>query len=186
MEKLMFTKVREVKSPNRANSGDAGIDFYVPQLNIRAIESIEVNRVMLEKEYLEFIPRKGEEGISDLKVIMKPGSRLLIPSGIRVLIDPMESMLMVANKSGVSTKLGLIYTAEIIDSPYTGEVHIGILNPGPEPVSIPLKTNMKIIQLIHVPIILSTPVEVTYEQYITLAENWGTRGSNGFGSSDNK
>lgn len=186
MKPLLFTKVRTVKSPNRANNGDAGIDFYVPKLNIGAIESIEINRVMLERGYLEFCPQKGEEGLSDLKVIMKPGSRLLIPSGIRVLIDPMESMLMVANKSGVSTQLGLIYTAEIIDSPYVGEIHIGILNPGTEPVSIPLKTNMKIIQLIHVPIILSTPVEVTYDQYIALADNWGTRGTKGFGSSDNK
>lgn len=183
MKPLLFTKVRTVKSPNRANNGDAGIDFYVPKLNPEDIELIGINKTMLNGGYLEF---SDEKNTSDLEVIMKPGSRLLIPSGIRVLIDPMESMLMVANKSGVSTKLGLIYTAEIIDSPYTGEVHIGILNPGPESVSIPLQTNMKIIQLIHVPIILSTPVEVTYEQYITLAENWGTRGTKGFGSSDNK
>ena len=30
---------------------------------------------------------------------------------------------MAANKSGISTKQGLIYTAEIVDSPYTGEIH---------------------------------------------------------------
>lgn len=183
MKPLLFTKVRTVKSPNRANNGDAGIDFYVPQLNREDIELIGINKTMLNGGYLEF---SNEKDTSDIEVIMKPGSRLLIPSGIRALIEPMNSMLMVANKSGVSTQLGLIYTAEIVDSPYVGEIHIGILNPGPKPVSIPLKTNMKIIQLIHVPIILSTPVEVTYDQYITLAENWGTRGTKGFGSSDNK
>lgn len=33
---------------------------------------------------------------------------------------------MAANKSGVATKDGLTFTAEIVDSPYTGEMHIGI------------------------------------------------------------
>ena len=33
MVQLEFTKIREVKSPNRANDGDAGLDFYIPQLS---------------------------------------------------------------------------------------------------------------------------------------------------------
>lgn len=182
MENLLFTRVRDVKSPNRANCGDAGIDFYVPKLTEEDIESIHVNREMLDKGYMMYEKSKNDS----LVLLLKPGARVLIPSGVRVLIDPKESMLMVANKSGISTKTGLVFTAEIIDSPYTGEVHIGLFNSSPDIVVIPLTTGMKIIQLIHVPIILSTPVEVTYEQYITLAENWGTRGTKGFGSSDNK
>ena len=30
MNKIRFTKVRDVKSPSRGNVGDAGIDFYTP------------------------------------------------------------------------------------------------------------------------------------------------------------
>ena len=32
MVQLEFTKIRDVKSPNRANDGDAGLDFYIPNL----------------------------------------------------------------------------------------------------------------------------------------------------------
>lgn len=182
MENLLFTRVRDVKSPNRANYGDAGIDFYVPKLTKEDIEAIHVNKEMLDKGYMMYEKSKNDS----LVLLLKPGARVLIPSGVRVLIDPKESMLMVANKSGISTKTGLVYTAEIIDSPYTGEVHIGVFNSSPDIVGIPLTTGMKIIQMIHLPIILSTPVEITKDQYESLANGWGTRGSNGFGSTDNK
>ena len=95
-------------------------------------------------------------------------------------------MLMAANKSGVATKYGLTYTAEIVDSPYTGELHIGIQNASTEPVYVPLWEDKKIMQFVHVPIILSTPTEITNEEYEEKAKNWGTRGDKGFGAHDNK
>lgn len=189
MEKLMFTKVREVKSPNRANSGDAGIDFYIPYLTIEEILQVGesgnskkgINRFMYDKGQLSFISTP-----TTIIVKLRPGARLLIPSGVRVLIDPKESMLMAANKSGVATQTGLIYTAQVVDSPYIGEVHIGILNTSNEEVQVSLTDGTKIMQFIHVPVILSTPIEITNAQYESLAKDWGTRGSNGFGSTDNK
>jgi hypothetical protein len=33
MSKVYFTKVRDVKTPNRANQHDAGTDFFVPFYN---------------------------------------------------------------------------------------------------------------------------------------------------------
>ena len=93
---------------------------------------------------------------------------------------------MAANKSGVATKSGLLYTAEIIDSPYTGEMHIGIFNSSAQKQTIPLTEGKKIMQFIHVPIILSTPVEIPNDLYEAKAEDWGSRGSNGVGSSDNQ
>ena len=95
-------------------------------------------------------------------------------------------MLMAANKSGIATKEGLSFTAEIVDSPYTGEMHIGIHNGSPEEVCIPLNQGKKIMQFVHVPIILSTPVEITNEEYEEKAKNWSTRGDKGFGAHDNK
>lgn len=190
MEKLLFTKVREVKSPNRANSGDAGIDFYIPYLTVEEILQVGesgnskkgINRFMYDRGQLSFISNP----YTPMSAILKPGARLLIPSGVRVLIDPKESMLMAANKSGVATQTGLIYTAQVVDSPYIGEVHIGILNTSNEEVQVSLTNKTKIMQFIHVPVILSTPVEITNDQYESLAKDWGTRGSNGFGSTDNK
>ena len=191
MVQLEFTKIREVKSPNRANDGDAGLDFYIPQLSDQDILKVGekgendfsgINRKMFGKDYIKL---KGL-GTEDVYVVIKPGGRLLIPSGIKVLINPKESMLMAANKSGIATKEGLSFTAEIVDSPYTGEMHIGIHNGSTEEVWIPLNQNKKIMQFIHVPIILSNPVEITNEEYDEKAKNLGTRGDKGFGAHDNK
>lgn len=191
MVQLEFTKIREVKSPNRANDGDAGLDFYIPKLTVEDILKVGekherdftgINRKMYGRGNLKFkvIETDG------LCVVVNPGGRILIPSGIKVLINPKESMLMAANKSGVATKDGLTFTAEIVDSPYTGEMHIGIQNASNEPVYIPLWEDKKIMQFVHVPIILSTPKEITNEEYEEKAKNWGTRGDKGFGAHDNK
>lgn len=191
MVQLEFTKIREVKSPNRANDGDAGLDFYIPKLTTDDLLKVGekhdkdftgINRKMLGLGNIKFkcIDNPG------LCVEISPGGRVLIPSGIKVLINPKESMLMAANKSGVATKDGLTFTAEIVDSPYTGELHIGIQNASTEPVYVPLREDKKIMQFVHVPIILSTPVEITNEEYEEKAKNWGTRGDRGFGAHDNK
>lgn len=191
MVKLEFTKIRDVKSPNRANDGDAGLDFYIPKLTMDEIlevgekpntNSPGVNRQMYIRGNLRF------SGIctDKLCVIVNPGGRILIPSGIKVLINPKESMLMAANKSGVATKDGLTFTAEVVDSPYTGEMHIGIQNATNDSVYIPLNEYKKIMQFVHVPIILSDPVEITNEEYDEKAKDWGTRGDKGFGAHDNK
>lgn len=191
MVQLEFTKIREVKSPNRANDGDAGLDFYIPKLTCDDIlrvgenslsDLVGVNRSMYMRGDLRF----SYIGTDKLCVVINPGGRILIPSGIKVLINPKESMLMAANKSGVATKEGLTFTAEIVDSPYTGEMHIGIQNASNEPVYIPIQEDKKIMQFVHVPIILSTPVEITKEEYEEKAKNWGTRGDKGFGAHDNK
>jgi dUTPase len=191
MVQLEFTKIRDVKSPNRANEGDAGLDFYIPKLTIDDILKVGekhekdftgINRKMFGCGNIKF---KGID-TNGLCIALNPGGRILIPSGIKVLINPRESMLMAANKSGVATKDGLTFTAEIVDSPYTGEMHIGIQNASTEPVYIPLREDKKIMQFIHVPIILSTPVEITNEEYEEKAKNWGTRGDKGFGAHDNK
>lgn len=191
MVQLEFTKIREVKSPNRANDGDAGLDFYIPKLTTDDLLKVGekhdkdftgINRKMLGLGNIKFkdIDNPG------LCVEISPGGRVLIPSGIKVLINPKESMLMAANKSGVATKDGLTFTAEIVDSPYTGELHIGIQNASTEPVYVPLREDKKIMQFVHVPIILSTPTEITNEEYEEKAKNWGTRGDKGFGAHDNK
>ena len=180
---LLYTKVRNVKSPNRANEGDAGLDFYVPILTGEDIRAVPQNMDQMHAGNLRF---KYSDNDEICCVSLTPGGRVLIPSGIRVLIEPKDSMLMAANKSGVATKTGLLYTAEIIDSPYTGEMHIGIFNSSPQKQTISLTEGKKIMQFIHVPIILSNPVEIPNDLYEAKAKDWGSRGSNGFGSSDNK
>ena len=168
MNRLRFTKVREVISPTRANDGDAGLDFYMPT-NLEAVN------------YHGDICIRYKDGFIT-SIDIAPHTRVLIPSGIRILLEPKESMLTAANKSGIASKKGLIYSAQIVDSPYTGELHIGIINTGETVETI--EAGKKLMQFIHVPIYLTQPEEISFSEYEELANDWGTRGSNGFGSSD--
>lgn len=192
---IRYTRVRKVKPLARANSGDAGLDFFFP-------EDLTVNQ-LLEKQAEQVLNTYGLEftvgkdtwvhglGQNDPlylydqpidAVTIRPHARILIPSGIRVLLEPKQSMFMAANKSGVCTKKGLIFGAEIVDSPYTGEVHISLINTSNSNVT--LKPGEKIVQFIHVPIFDTEPEEIPQQLYEDMAKNWGTRGDKGFGSSD--
>lgn len=174
--RIRFTKVRDVKSPTRANEGDAGIDFYVPvNLNEKDLRECNVRE--------SFFGLTINDGIVQL-INLPPHERIVIPSGIRVLMEPKYSALIAANKSGVATKKGLIFTAEVVDSPYVGEIHIAVVNTSNTPKEI--KAGDKLMQFIHTPVYLTKPEEISYSEYLSEAEYWGTRGENWQGSSDNK
>lgn len=184
MNRLRFIKVRDVKSPSRGNEGDAGLDFYVPE-DLTIQDLVEANPQLI---FYSEIPEPGKVSLeynfkNQVQCIhICSFTRILIPSGIRCLLEPRDSMLMAANKSGISTKKGLIYTAEIVDSPYTGEIHIGIYNTSHKFQVIEAGT--KLVQFIHVPIYLTEPEEVIKEEFDEDALTWGTRGNNGFGSTN--
>jgi dUTPase len=181
MNRIRFVKVRDVESPKRSNSSDAGLDFYIPR-DITRDELKEVNKKSGQFKAIRFYGIKmGSKQIVDF-IQLAPHSRVLIPSGIKVLIEPNNSALIAANKSGVSTNKGLIFTAEVVDSTYTGEMHLGILNTTDKLVNIDFGT--KIIQFIHTPVYLTQPEEITLEEYNKEAEGWSDRGSRGFGSYD--
>lgn len=195
MTRLRFTKIREVKTPTRGNEGDAGIDFYIPSnLTIEdfrmANDKVKAITIDLTDSVVPYEERAVLLGTNlNLKghitsIYLKPFSRVIIPSGIRLLIEPKESMLMAANKSGISTKYGLLYTAEIVDSPYTGELHIGLINPTSTTVEIEL--TKAALQFIHMPILPTKLEEISKDEYNSEASEWGTRGSGWQGSTDNK
>jgi len=99
---MKFTKIRDVKSPKRANSTDAGIDFFIPN------DWDDIDMIGGEKTIL-------------------PCDSVLIPSGVKV--DVPEGYALVAfNKSGVATKKGLQVGACVVDCGYQGEVHFHLTN----------------------------------------------------------
>lgn len=179
MNRFRFIKVREVVSPNRANPNDAGLDFYVPT-NLTS-EDIHSKNEFDSGGYDLDIPF-SEDFVRH--IALQPGHRILIPSGIKGLLEPPASMLMAANKSGIATKKGLIFTAEIVDSPYVGEIHIGVYNTSQEAQVI--EAGQKLVQFIHVPIYITEPEEIQQEEFYTESQMWGSRGGNGFGSSGSK
>ena len=109
---------------------------------------------------------------------LAPGEALRIKSGIKVNV-PQGYALIAFNKSGISTKLGLIVGACVIDSGYQGEISIHIINTSNK--SIWILPDMKIVQYILVPIAESIPEEVEENKLFPYTS---TRKSGGFGSTN--
>ena len=166
---VKFTLTRNVKSPNRGTAEAAGIDFFIPYFDDKFLKDL------IKKNPAQNVRYEIEE--DNLLMTLMPNTRLLIPSGVRVSIDP-QTALIAANKSGVSTKKGLVFTAQVVDSDYDGEMHIGVANISDKPVTI--KTGEKLMQFVHTPILLSNLLWVD-ESIITADHQDSARGDRGFG-----
>lgn len=189
-KKIFFTKLGEVKSPVRAFPTSAGIDFFMPKIDEGLIKDL------LHKNPRPFGNIKQgvnpENNAVTYELIIYPGQRVIIPSRIKVwFMDDTPSALIAANKSGLASKKGIQFTAQVIDQEYSGEIHLGIMNTGDDLVSF--KEGDKVIQFIHTPIFTSDLVELHNESYDWAVKEWEsffslgeTRGSNGFGSTDSK
>lgn len=229
---IKFLKTRNVLSPTRSYEFDAGIDFYVPKFEANFIKnlkeknsdmfsklssenditfssvsfSIEDNKSKSKVEYdlsdkndsvIKFDEKTGKNYF-----LLSPHSRILIPSGIQSRMEKPGRALIAANKSGVASKSGLIFSAQVVDYTYQGEIHIGIINTSLKVVRI--YEDMKLIQFLETPIFNST-IEIvdglklndtvdglklkdTLEGQQTIAAFYkglqDDRGEEGFGSSD--
>ena len=176
---MKFTKVREVRSPERANQGDAGIDFFIPYFTVDFINALfkanSSNKIylMYQLDDIDLTP-------GDMVIVLMPHSRILIPSGIHVKLDP-GTMMDAKNKSGVAHKLGLDIMAQLVDESYQGEVHLSINNTSNYPVF--LKEGMKLIQFV-----ISKYESSQLKHIADLKELYdghdSSRGDGGFGSSN--
>lgn len=108
-------------------------------------------------------------------ITLKPGESVLIPSGI-VADVPDGHALIAFNKSGVATKQGLIVGAQVIDSDYTGEWHVHMVNASDKEQTI--KRGQKIVQFLLLPVNMTEPIEVVDE----LPSKATERGDGAFGS----
>ena len=174
MSTVKFLKVRDVKSPLRGTNEAAGIDFFVPNYNEQ-----------FEKDFKEKNPSikcEVNNYTADMIIWLSPGERVLIPSGIHTWMEP-GTALIAANKSGVATKKGLVFGAQVVDSDYAGEVHISVINTSNTFVKI--ETGDKLIQFIHTPVLLSPVEEVDRASYDFLHDK-SQRGAGGFGSTGTK
>ncbi len=110
----------------------------------------------------------------DGELVLRPGERLLVPTGIVLEIPPgWEGQ--VRPRSGLALRhgLGLVNAPGTIDSDYRGEVGVILINLGDAPVS--LKRGDRIAQLV-----ISRVEPIEWEEADTL-EGSG-RGGGGFGS----
>jgi dUTP pyrophosphatase len=114
------------------------------------------------------------EAYIDSDIILKPGQRTLVPTGIAVAI-PDDLEIQIRPRSGLAFKQGIsvLNTPGTIDSDYRGEIKVILINLGQENFTI--KKFQRIAQMIISPIIKVTLLE-TEELPITF------RGKGGFGS----
>lgn len=152
---VQFTRVRNVKMPNRANSHDAGTDFFVPFYNqeflVDLIKKNENNKI--------FYTIKDD----DLFITIPSGEQVMIPSGIKVWINDKRTYLQATNKSGVASKYHLDVMANTIDADYQGEVHINLCNNGNTDITV--QTGQKLVQFIHQIYLDTDWQEMTEDEY---------------------
>ena len=114
--------------------------------------------------------------------LLSPLSRVNIPSGIYCQMQEEGRALIAANKSGVASKQGLIFGAQVVDYEYQGEIHINVINTSSKVVRI--YEGQKLIQFLETPIFTSEIEEVDTLQNLYKGET--SRADGGFGSTDKK
>lgn len=165
----------DVRKPER-EFGNAGIDFFIPKLS----ETFE--KAFNEKNISDnaFICT-NEEGETIIRIM--PHGRVNIPSGIRSRIC-VNVALEAHNKSGIATKLGLVFGASTVDASYQGIIHISLINTTDKTVELPL--GMKVVQFIpriidisNIEVYDNIPLEEFYKDFEHTNRGEGAFGSTG-------
>lgn len=107
-------------------------------------------------------------------VILKPGTRAVIPTGIRLQIPPgLEAQVRPRSGLAASRGVTVLNTPGTIDSDYRGEVKVILVNLGEEDFRV--RTGDRIAQLVF-----SEVTRVSFHMSAKIAET--ERGDGGFGS----
>ena len=144
-------------------------------------------KILIKKNNKEVITPKyktdGSSGVDlsaflEKKVVIKPNSSELIPTGLQVAI-PEELEIQIRPRSGLAAKesIGVLNSPGTIDSDYRGELKIILFNHGKEDFII--NNGDRIAQMVLVPI-----VKMEFEEVDSLPDT--IRGQGGFGSTGKK
>ena len=144
-------------------------------------------RILIKKTNKEVITPKyktdGSSGVDlsaflDKKVVIKPNSSELIPTGLQVAI-PEELEIQIRPRSGLAAKesIGVLNSPGTIDSDYRGELKIILFNHGNKDFII--NNGDRIAQMVLVPIL-----KMEFEEVDSLPNT--VRGQGGFGSTGKK
>lgn len=109
----------------------------------------------------------------DQKILLHPGDRTLVPTGIHIQI-PSGWEAQIRSRSGLSLKFGIVClnSPGTIDADYRGEIQIIIANLGREDFEI--VHGLRIAQMVFVP--------VAKAQFVSVQLTNTDRGKGGFGS----
>ena len=144
-------------------------------------------KILIKKTNKEVITPKyktdGSSGVDlsaflEKKVVIKPNSSELIPTGLQVAI-PEEFEIQIRPRSGLAAKesIGVLNSPGTIDSDYRGELKIILFNHGNKDFII--NNGDRIAQMVLVPIL-----KMEFEEVDRLPNT--LRGQGGFGSTGKK
>lgn len=110
----------------------------------------------------------------DKDVVIYPGARTLIPTGVAVAL-PKDSVGLVFGRSGLAKNNGITLAngVGVIDEDYRGEIGVMLINNGRDPFTV--ENGMRIAQLVVMP---RLPVQLVKVDQLNDTE----RGEGGFGS----
>ena len=113
---MLFNKVRDVKSPTQAYNYPAGTDFYIPSYSPEFYTDLTNKNP--HKEYYECSVSPNRDSMS---IVIAPHGRILIPSGIRVILNDPNTCLLAVNKSGIegAAVTYMAYPGDAGPGPYT-------------------------------------------------------------------
>jgi len=144
-------------------------------------------KILIKKTNKKVITPKyktdGSSGVDlsaflEKKVVIKPNSSELIPTGLQVAI-PDELEIQIRPRSGLAAKesIGVLNSPGTIDSDYRGELKIILFNHGDKDFII--SNGDRIAQMVLVPIL-----KMEFEEVDSLPDT--VRGQGGFGSTGKK
>jgi dUTP pyrophosphatase len=116
----------------------------------------------------------GLDLYADETKTLAANERAFIKTGIKIAV-PKNYAGLVWDKSGLAQN-GLTTIAGVIDAAYRGEVLVGVINLGQEPIEI--KTGQKIAQLLIQPIELPEVAESKLDETVRGADGFGSTGLN--------
>jgi dUTP pyrophosphatase len=135
------------------------------------------------------IPTKGSSGAAGYDLYttesyeLKPGERKSFKTDVAIAI-PEGFYGRVAPRSGLAVKHGIDVLAGVIDSDYRGEILVALINLSDTPILLPIIKDGK----------ETAVAQIIFESCATVVNGFSVvddltdtqRGTNGFGSSDNK
>ena len=146
----------------------------------RAVEAKIVNPLLGSEIPLPHYSTAGSAGM-DIRacileqIVIDAGETILIPSGLAISIHDPNLMAILAPRSGLGIKHGIVLAnlVGVIDSDYHGEIKIALWNRGKEPFTV--EPGDRICQMIFVPV-----VQVALE-LVEEFSNSSERGARGLG-----
>lgn len=117
----------------------------------------------------------GADLLAAEAVILQPGERRLVGTGVRVAL-PENTVGLVTPRSGLAARAGLsiVNAPGVVDSGYRGEIKVALINHDPR-APIEIREGDRIAQFVVVPFVTATFVQVD-------SLDATTRGSGGYGS----